>query len=208
MKSKREEVLTLVGQYNKKLDNLANQEKSIFEEIKKLNTQVVQLEDRKLELYDGELIDVEALSKISLKVQKINTQIKDKKEAIEAIREARESLERKFKVEIEPLYQELRNEYTKLLIEQGRIVQGIIDSATLQQIKLYDLAAEFSLIVGDINSLAKGELSYQLPLFDIMQESTMNVYKRVPQQDVNSILENGIEYYNKIHNRYGRFLER
>lgn len=203
----KEKVLKLVEQYTKKIDSLKDQEKAIFETVYKLNSDVIQLENKKHnEVIGSENINVNEISKINAKIQKVNERIKDEKETIELIRQTVRELEEKFKSEATVLHGELYSEYLQQLRDLGLEVQKIMDQGTMKQIEMWDLDSEFSKLVSQMNSIGNGNLSYRLPVTEIMAESVANNYKLVPRNHVEDIKKAGIEHYNNVYGRYGRMI--
>jgi chromosome segregation ATPase len=202
----KEQIEQLIDQHEKRIENLCKQEVELFGDIKKLNTQIIQLESSKADLYDGEFIDVNELSKLSLKVTKVNSQIRDKKAAIELIRGAKEDLTKKFNQEVEPLLQELYKEYLIKLKGVGLEAQNIIDTVTLKQCEIWELGGEYSNFLSKINDTGKANFENRLPVYDIIINSTANMFKMLPIGEVRNIREQGIEQYNTSRQRYGRLI--
>lgn len=203
----KEKVLKLVEQYTKKIESLKEQEKAIFETVYKLNSDVIQLGNKKYnEVVGSENINVNDISKINVKIQKVNERIKDEKETIELIKQTVRELEEKFKSDSTVLHGELYNEYLQELRAVGLDVQKIADQGTMKQIEMWDLDTEFSQLVSKMNSIGNGNLSYRLPVIEVMADSVANVFKLVPRNHVSNIKKDGIEYYNNVYGRYGRMI--
>lgn len=203
----KEKVLKLVEQYTKKIESLKEHEKAIFETVHKLNSDVIQLENKKYnEMIASENVNVNDISKINAKIQKVNERIKDEKETIELIRQTVRELEEKFKSDATVLYGELYSEYFQELRGIGLEIQKNADQGTMKQIEMWDLDSEFSNLVSKMNSIGNGNLSYRLPVTEVMADSVANVFKLVPRNYVEDIRKCGIEYHNTIHGRYGRMI--
>lgn len=161
----KDKVLKLVEQYTKKIESLKEQEKAIFETVYKLNSDAIQLENKKYnEVIASENVNVNDILKINAKIQKVNERIKDEKETIELIRQTVRELEEKFKSDATILHGELYNEFLQKLRGIGLEIQKIMDQGTMKQIEMWDLDNEFSQLVSEMNSIGNGNLSYRLPV--------------------------------------------
>lgn len=203
----KDKVFDIVEQYTKKTERLKEQEKATFDEIYKLNSEIIQLENKKHSvMMDDDSLDINELSKINSKIYKINEKIKENRESITLIRQAAKELEERYKEKITPLHKELHCDYMKQLRDIGLQTQKIVDNASLKQLEMWDVQKEFSGIVSEMNSIGNNNFNYSLPLVDVMRDSTANVFKLIPFAHVEDIRKHGIEWYNLTYSRYGRFI--